>query len=102
MVKQALFRWTWLILFVAQIVLYFQSYPHLAPITAKNDMPGGSLVNILALDILGGGCWAVVLLLSEDMAKEQKKGLIRLYYGVVVLCTILALGVAYINVHSWV
>lgn len=101
MVKQALFRWAWLILFVGQIVLYYLSYPHLAAITAGSNWPGGVFANIVALDILGGGCWVMVLLFGDQLYTEQVKGLRRLYYGLVITCTLIAIGVGYLNVHAW-
>jgi hypothetical protein len=111
--KQALFRWAWVILFAAQIVWYYQSYGHLAAIVEPGGgLPDNTLTNLIAIDIAGGMCWAVVLLLTEELAKsgtqaepeeltKQVKVPRWLYYGGIAFCTLVAIAVAYANTHAW-
>lgn len=99
---KALLRFSWLTLFIAQIVLYVLSYPYLARIVVHNSAPGGILANILVLDVLGGMSWCVVLILSEDFMRDQVKGIRWIARVLIGTCVILAIGVMYLNIHAWI
>jgi hypothetical protein len=117
-VKLVLFRWAWFILFVIQIIWYYQSYKHLAAIVEPSGgLPNGTLTNLIAIDILGGMCWASVLLLTEELvrpgtlaklstqAKREEPAIQAklprwLYYVGIALCTLVAIAVTYANTHA--
>lgn len=96
--QQALWRYGWLALLMAQLALYYFSYPHLAAIVGPQRLPGGTLGNVLALDVLGGMSWCGVLVFAEE---KLLQAVTWLKWTLVGLFAFTALGVAYLNIHAW-
>ena len=92
--KRSLIRWLWLVVLIAQIVLYFLSYSRLAGVEAEHpSWPGGILLNTIVLDSMGGFFWCGSLFFFEVPSLPR-----WLRYSLVGLCALVVLAVVRLNV----
>ena len=92
--KRLVIRFLWLLLLVAQIVLYFMSYSHLAGAEAKYpSWPGGRAMNTLLLDSLSVFFWCGLLFFFEIESSFSK----WVRYPLMALCVLITLDIVRMN-----